>query len=308
MVAATSAKTQSFALVVVNYGSSALLELNLARITVAPEHGFIVVVDNYTTMEERTRVARLATDKNWHFLSLDRNEGFGRGVNAGADVALGLGAECIVTLNPDASISTSDLQSLVALVQDDPGLMVAPTIRTSEGDLWFDGMWLYQESGRVASSRRPNPPRGPAVPWITGACFAISREMWIAVDGFDDDFFLYWEDVDLSRRVVAHGGRLAVESSLSAIHDEGGTQGRRIESREKSEIYYFYNIRNRMLFAAKHLNRRGFWGWMLCTPRVSYEILLEGGRRQLLESSAPWRAFALGILHGAVVATKARFK
>lgn len=287
-----------FALIVVNYGSSLLLKQNLVGINVERVGGFIVVVDNYTTHEERSRVSTLADANNWEFLALDSNVGFGGGVNVGAKVALAHGAQSIISLNPDAAITSMGLRRLAEISYEDPDLMVAPTIRTSRGDIWFDGLWLFQESGRVASNRRPKQPRGRKVPWVTGACFAISREMWQKVRGFDDDYFLYWEDVDLSRRVVAHGGRVAVESSVSAIHDEGGTQGRTVDSRVKSEVYYFYNIRNRLIFAAKHLNRRTLWLWLFQTPLVSYEILLNGGRRQFVCSIAPWRAYTYGIISG----------
>lgn len=307
-MADTPALKTTFALIVVNYGSSHLLERNLATIDVEHTGGVIVVVDNFTNREELARVDNLASKNRWELLALDTNEGFGRGVNVGAARAFELGAQSLITLNPDATISSTDLEKLAKLVLYDRKKMVAPIIRTSRGDIWFDGMWLFQKSGRVSSSRRPVQPRGPRVPWISGACFALSREMWEKVGGFDDEYFLYWEDVDLSRRVVANGGHLSVNTELSAIHDEGGTQGRTVDSRAKSEIYYYYNIRNRLIFAAKHLNRRELMTWIIQTPLVSYEILLGGGRRQFVESFAPWRAYFRGLFSGLARASWIRFQ
>lgn len=298
----------NFALIVVNFGSSSLLELNLATINVLGARGIAVVVDNYTTDEERARVANLAVRNDWKFVPLDSNTGFGGGMNAGAEFALDIGAQSIIALNPDATIAGEALIVLSQAVQDDQSLMIAPEIRTSHGDIWFDGMWLFGSSGRVASNRRSHRPKGPAVPWITGACFAVSRELWQNVDGFDDDYFLYWEDVDLSRRVVAQGGHLRIDAAVTAIHDEGGTQGRDEHSRVKSEIYYFYNIRNRLVFAAKHLNGQELAKWLLQTPLVSYEILLGGGRRQFVQSWSPWRAYFRGILAGMRFVMKSRFQ
>lgn len=297
----------NFALVVVNYGSSALLERNLARIDVLDAGGISVVVDNYTTSEERARVACLAVLNDWEFVPLDSNIGFGGGMNAGVTFALATGAQNIIALNPDATITSEALMVLSKAVQADQNVMVAPEIKNSMGSIWFDGMWLFHHSGRVASERRPRRPKGSAVPWITGACFALSSQMWQKTGGFDDDYFLYWEDVDLSRRVVANGGHLKIDGAATAIHDEGGTQGRDENSRVKSEIYYFYNIRNRLVFAAKHLNGPALWRWLLHTPFVSYEILLGGGRRQLFQSRAPWRAYFQGILAGMRFVLKSRF-
>jgi GT2 family glycosyltransferase len=39
--------------------------------------------------------------------------------------------------------------------------------------------------------------------WLTGACLAVSKQVWQATGGFDPDYFLYWEDVDYSQRAKA---------------------------------------------------------------------------------------------------------
>lgn len=290
--------TKKFALVVVNYGSCHLLEKNLSGLDLAGTGGQIVIVDNFTNAAEIDQLQKLATTNNWTVLALESNQGFGAAVNAGAKHALHNGAESLVVLNPDARIELKDLLQLLAAVGNDPALMVSPLIKTSEGNIWFDGMELYTATGRVASGRRRARPSGPREPWISGACFAISQNLWEKVGGFDEDYFLYWEDVDLSRRVAKANGRLAVLPDALAIHDPGGTQTSVPGAAIKSEIYYFYNIRNRLLYAAKHLDGNQLRAWVYATPRVSYEILCGGGRRQFLSSMAPFRAYALGILEG----------
>lgn len=286
------------ALIVVNYGSSELLARNLAGGSFAEQGCQVVIVDNFTSRDEQRAVRTLARAEGWACVMLESNRGFGAGVNAGARCAIERGAQVLTVLNPDAHIEVPDLMQLVLAVAEDPELMVSPVIRTGAGEIWFDGMHLYTESGRVASRRRPVPPSGPKEAWLTGACFAISRDLWERVDGFDEEFFLYWEDVDLSRRVLEHGGRLAVLTGASAVHDAGGTQSPTGRGGTKSEAYYFYNIRNRLLYAAKHLDDSQVRRWLRSTPRVSYEILLADGRRQLLRSPAPIRAYLQGISQG----------
>ncbi|MFB9166370.1 glycosyltransferase family 2 protein [Arthrobacter psychrochitiniphilus] len=295
----------AFALLVVNYGSSNLLEENLQGLELKAAGGRIVIVDNFTSATELARLNVLATRYGWSVLALESNRGFGAAVNAGAAVALSEGAQALAVLNPDARIETGDLVALVCAVAAEATLMAAPLIRTSSGEVWFDGMDLYPASGRVASRRSPLPD-GPHQPWLSGACFAISGQMWRTVGGFDEDYFLYWEDVDLSRRVVSHGGRLAVLREISAVHDPGGTQTGVSGEGTKSEIYYFYNIRNRLLYGAKHVQGKQFRSWIYATPKVSYEILCRGGRRQLLRSPAPLRAYVRGILSGLVRAREIR--
>lgn len=295
---AEHAAANSFALIVVNYGSAHLLAENLSSLDVATLGGQVVIVDNFTTAAELHEVRRLAVAHKWTVLALGSNRGFGAAVNAGANLALQGGAEVLVVLNPDASIDARNVARLVAAVNHDPLLMASPIMRTSSGDIWFDGMELYSASGRVASGRRRPLLDEPSEPWLTGACFALAATLWHKVGGFDEDYFLYWEDVDLSRRVVEVGGRLAVLKDALAVHDPGGTQSGVGGTGTKSEIYYFYNIRNRLVYAAKHLDGRLQWAWVISTPRVAYEVLCRGGRRQLLSSIAPWRAYVSGILSG----------
>lgn len=131
---------------------------------------------------------------------------------------------------------------------------------------------------------------------MSGACLWITREVWELTGGFDDDYFLYWEDVDFSRRVVEGGGSLALVEDASAVHDEGGTQRADHEaSRAKSEGYYYYNIRNRMLFAVRHLDEAAVQRWRRSIPRTAREVILRGGRRQLIQSAAPIRAYLRGV-------------
>ena len=125
----------------------------------------------------------------------------------------------------------------------------------------------------------------------------MSRTLFERLGGFDEAFFLYWEDVDLSYRWVAAGGRLVVRKDLAAVHDSGGTQGPQ-RGRAKSPTYYRYNCRNRLLFAARHLDRRSRLAWALLAPAVGWEILLRGGRRQLVRSWRPWWAALRGTLEG----------
>lgn len=86
---------------------------------------------------------------------------------------------------------------------------------------------------------------------------------------------------------------MVLRTDLVAVHDQGGTQGER-RGRAKSPLYYHYNIRNRMVFAARLLARRQVARWLLLTPRVAYEVWLHGGRRQLWEEPRGVLAAARG--------------
>jgi N-acetylglucosaminyl-diphospho-decaprenol L-rhamnosyltransferase len=271
-VASAPART---AVVVVNYGSHRLLAENLPGLGGRPDTA-VVVVDSRHSDAERNAVTGLAADHGWVLVPLAGNPGFGAAVNAGVDRARELGAQTVVLLNPDAVLPMTALDGLVAAVADDPRALVCPLVEDAGGAVWFAGGSLDWADGRTRT-------RGVDVttvehPWVTGACLAFSLALWDEVGGFDDRYFMYWEDIDLSHRVQAAGGRLVVRRDLVATHLVGGTQA----GEGKSDLYLRYNCRNRLLFAAQHLQDDELAGWLRSSPAHARRVLLRGGRRALL--------------------------
>ena len=132
------------------------------------------------------------------------------------------------------------------------------------------------------------PLTAPDSPRLSGACLALSADLFEAAGGLDARYFLYWEDVDFSARVLAAGGSLALVRDAVAVHDEGGTHSEDDQSdRAKSDIYYYYNVRNRLLYAGLHLDRATQRRWVATAGRAAREIVLRGGRRQLLSTRRP---------------------
>lgn len=286
-----------FAIIVVSFASSGLLERYAATIAL-PAAGHLVVVDCFSSAVERDRVRALAEAHGWEAVLLESNAGFGGGTNAGAARALELGARVLVALNPDASIDRASLEVLVEAAHADPMALVSPTIRTSAGRPWFSGADLYLDDGSVRpASARDRFEGARRLEWATGACFAMSAHLWELLGGFDEEYFLYWEDIDLSHRALARGARLEL-AEASVVHDPGGTQADGRRGRAKSELYYYCNIRNRLLYAAKHLEADDVRRWSRSAPRVGLEVLLRGGRRQLLTSVRPWRAYVRALRDG----------
>ncbi|WP_024285417.1 glycosyltransferase family 2 protein [Cellulomonas sp. KRMCY2] len=280
------------ALVVVNYGSHDMLGDHLVA-TAAGTDATVVVVDNPSTTAEREAVSELAATHGWQLVLPERNGGFGAGVNAGVRRARTLGCDVVVLLQPDQTVETATVAELVASVRADPTVVVSPVILRPDGRVWFRGGSLDLATGRA----RPTGEVRGTVPWISTACLALDAALFERAGCFDEDYFLYWEDVDLSWRLRAAGARFVVRDDLVATHDVGGTQ-ESTDPRTKSLVYYRYVCRGRLLFAAKHLDRAGRRRWALTAAGAAWEVVLRGGRRQLLRSPAPVLAAARGTLDG----------
>jgi GT2 family glycosyltransferase len=295
-------------IVVVTFGAHELLAANLVPLDLAAANARVVVVDNFHSDDERAATRAIAEAHGWAFLPMAGNVGFGAGMNRGVAHAHALGCTTTLLLNPDARVSVEVIAELDRAVRADPMTLVSPRLLRADGSVWFQGSYLDERTGNVGGATGGgvggSAGAGAAgrVEWLTAACLMVHRDLWAALDGFDPDYFLYWEDTDLSRRCVELGGRLSVRRDLVAGHDVGGTQ----VAVGKSSAYYYYNCRNRLLFAAKHLSRGRVLRWIVYTPVASRHILYRGGgRRQMLRSPGLLWAAVRGSVVGVGLAVRA---
>ncbi|MGY1708518.1 glycosyltransferase [Geodermatophilus sp. SYSU D00758] len=300
------ARGDRLGIVVVSFGSADLLRRNLAPARLAGDDVAVVVVDNLSTAANRRDVADLGREQGWHVVAMPDNRGFGAACNAGVAAARELGCRTFLFLNPDAVISAAVVAELHAHSLREPMALISPLLVDSAGAVVFRAARTDLRDGRVRSRPRD---ADPSVPdpgdWLCGACITVHDDLLTRIGGFDEGYFLYWEDVDLGYRAVAAGGSVVLREDLTAVHDEGGTHGDGRRGRAKSALYYRYNCRNRLAFAARHLDRRRLLRWVLRTPAISWDILMRGGRRQLLHSPGLLRAAVAGTLSGLAVALPA---
>ncbi len=283
----------------VNYGSHELIAKNVDAPSFAEARLLVVIVDNFSSVAERHAITELCTDRGWTLLT-GENEGFGAGVNKGATEARRLDCEVLIALNPDARATADTLSQLAFRVSSDPSSLISPRMEDSHGRPHFIGATVNMTDGQIKRGWHSGDTDPVWKNWLSGACLAIHLDTFEGLGGFDTSFFLYWEDLELSRRAVQVGMKLELASDILVVHDEGGTHNRP-ESRAKSPTYYFYNTRNRLLFAAQHAHRDDRWRWLLTTPRQSLLIWLRGGKKQLFISPRGAWAALRGTLSGLLV-------
>lgn len=287
---------QSLAVVVVNYGDPSLIARTLDPALDADPAALVVVVDNFSRADHRERVRELSAQRGW-LLVPAANEGFGAGVNRGLEAAIRRGHRALILLNPDAVAPLPVLRELARQVTEDPEVLVSPFMDTSAGHRHFRGASVSRRTGRMRSVWTEGDTDPEWGNWLSGACLALSDHAAVRLGGISEDYFLYWEDVDLSRRAAARGLRLALRPDLRVVHDEGGTHGRR-HSLAKSPLYYRWSIRNRLLFGRRHRRGLSWWRWVAATPRESWMIWLRGGRKQLITDPRGVLGAGRGALEG----------
>jgi GT2 family glycosyltransferase len=194
-------------------------------------------------------------------LEAGENRGFTGGNNLGIQYALKTGADYILCLNNDTVVAPDFLGPLVQALEDDPqaGLAVSQIFlygHDSEAlyvgaDCDFGADALRVQKGPVWHVM-PTPellqrtqPYETAV--ATGCALLARAEVMRQLGGFDDRYFAYFEDADLSLRVAALGLRRLVVPQSRVWHKEGRSTGGAL-----SPTALFYLVRNTRLLAETH--------------------------------------------------------
>ncbi len=197
------------------------------------EHGDleIVVVDNGSTDDSVSVLDELGKEIAPIRLTVLRNEtnrGFAGGVNRGIQHALDAGVGFIALLNNDAVVEPRWLTSLTKAMDDHPDasvvtgrlLMADGRTADSTGDFYSDwGLAFPRDRDQPA-----DPPRSSGFVFgATGGASLYRSDLFTSVGLFDEDFFAYFEDVDLSFRVQLAGHRIYYCEHAVARHDQGAT-------------------------------------------------------------------------------------
>lgn len=246
---ASAATRVRASIVIVNYNGRATLENSLSSILrTTPPDCEVILVDNASTdgspqlVRERFPQIRL--------IYSDENLGFAGGNNLGVEAA---GGEYLVFLNPDTAVAPGWLDALLAPLLKDPQVgMTTPKIllmgdtgriNTCGNDVHITGLTLCRGMGQPANVLA----EPVEVSAVSGAAFAIRRDLYDVLGGFDHDFFMYMEDTDLSWRARLAGYKCMYAPEAVVYHDYTLRFG---------PHKTFYQERNRYLMLLKSLRWR----------------------------------------------------
>lgn len=187
----------------------------------------LTVVDNASEPDARRRLDELMPAAA-RLLANEENLGFGAGANRGLERGTG---EFVCVSNADV-VPRPDALARLARLAAQPGCgMVGPAFAAQSA--------YHAELPRPAALvarplvggfghrhvDSPAPGQTLEVGQPAGACFLLRRAIWERLGGFDEDFFLWYEDVDLARRLRDLGLRNLVSGDAVVEHREGLATG-----------------------------------------------------------------------------------
>jgi len=202
--------------------------------SVAPKE--IVVVDN-SSAEDGQTIPPVA-EGDWLWLRSEENLGYGAACNAGVAAT---SSPLVLFLNADVTLRPGALAALRRrLLANRQTAVVGPRIWDAKGEVELSARdFPSMRTGLLGRSslmtkmlvRLGRPPAGVAaaldgprrVDWVSGACQLVRRSEFRAVGGFDEEYWMYWEDADLCWRIAEQGGHVWFEPAAQADHQTGAS-------------------------------------------------------------------------------------
>ena len=253
-------------IIIVNYNSGSLIEqclvsVNKATVRIKTE---IIVVDNNSTDGSKEWLPQKFTGVK--YILNDANLGFAKACNQGFKMSSG---RYILFLNPDTILPETCLSDCISFFETHPdagaiGVRMMdqkgtflkeskrglPSPATSFYKL-FGLTAIFPGSKTFAKYYQGHLPESEnnAVDVLSGAFMMVKREVFEKVNGFDESFFMYGEDIDISLRITQAGFKNYYLGRISVTHLKGGST-----TYNQKYIRDFYGAMN--LFVKKHYSHK----------------------------------------------------
>lgn len=275
----------TISVIIVNWNAGSLLRDCISSIGLAKHDGFalseVVVVDNASTDDSLNGIDQLKVPVT--IIRNRENRGFAAACNQAAAVT---SCDYLLFLNPDTLLYQNSLSLPISFMEREENSMIGicgvnlidkhgisstscarfPSVRTYFGQA--TGLSKLFPNAFPTHLMNAFEFKGtPVIDQIIGAFFMIRGELFRTLKGFDERFFVYFEEVDLSLRAKKLGYSSYLLTQAIAFHEGGGC------SRPVKATRLFYSLRSRLQYGSKHFSLQGNLALIIIT------VFLEFGSR-----------------------------
>ena len=249
-------------IIIINWNSGLLLRECISTMISAENFDEnkteIIVIDNQSTdnsLDQLPNSSLLKVVRN------KKNLGFGKASNQGASLAKG---EYILFLNPDIKFSSPAILPALTKLKTANFHVLGIKQINNQGEVQRSccrkpvlSTFINQTVGFYNISRRLFPSfkmvewdhlESRLVDHVIGSFYMLERDLFWNIGGFDEDYFLFYEDLDLSWRILEAGKKIYYYTEHEVLHLGGGTT-----NQIKAKRYY-YSIQSKHIFSKKHFS------------------------------------------------------
>ena len=239
-------------IIILNYNTKELTRNCINSILDHSDNYEIIIVDNNSGDDSVNYLENIFKD-SISIIRNNKNLGFAAANNIGSKQASG---DILLFLNSDTIVKENIFASIVKTFDDNERIgIVSPKIILSDGSLQDNSFGQYptilntilskllsrknvnnkiKDNNKIKAIKNVN--------WVSGCCLFIRKNLFEQVNGFDANFFLYFEDVDLCKRVFNLDYMICIDNNSEIMH-LGGKSIKKNSTRKKhyykSQDYYF---------------------------------------------------------------------
>lgn len=234
-------KNISISVIIVTFNNEDSIEKLLEKLKSQLSNGDrIVLVDNHP----EHKCAKIAEKKDYiHKVIRSNNIGFGGACNLAASYALD--TDMLFFINPDSLPEKNAIKELKKAYIDKPewsawmsllGLEDG-TVNSCECSVHVSGLsWAKGLGSKIDKHTKPH-----EVDYLSGACLAIRTKIWREIGGFTAEYFMYYEDTEISTKLLLRGYKKGIWPKSLIIHDYNFHNGK---------MKWYYLERNRLIYIA----------------------------------------------------------
>jgi GT2 family glycosyltransferase len=226
-------KNKTISFIIVSYKTKHYLEDCIKAIISSTTGEYEIILVENNSGENLDSLQDLSTDRI-HIMYSDKNAGFGSGVNIGVTKAIG---DWLCFINPDTRIQ-GDIH-MISTITENTGIMGLALVDNNQKIQDYQyGKFPTPRSiitNTAKKSWQMPTEQTISTDWVSGGSLCIETALFRELGGFDEQFFMYYEDIDLCRRAKQIGRDVQWTQQITVWHQEGGSES---NIRKTKERYY----------------------------------------------------------------------
>ena len=247
----------SLSIIIVNYKSWSVLEKCLESIlSQGIDDIEVIIVDNNSNDGLITKFKKKYINFKW--ISNKINAGFSKACNQGAEIAKN---QYYLFLNPDTELEKNSLVKMKSIIDNFPNSILSISQLDSDGNIGFpygnflsirtfNGIIRFLDRLISLENRNINNEKPFIKPnWVSGSFLLIDRKNFNKLGGWDEDYWMYYEDMDLCKRANIIGIDIVLINSISCTHHHGKSSKVNLKTRVKAKTH---SIKSGVIFIEKH--------------------------------------------------------
>jgi len=250
-------KKKELSIIIVTYNSSNYIIDCVKSIYKNIANAFeLIVIDNNSTDNTEREIREISSQYDVIFHKNSTNVGFSKACNYGAKISKG---NYFLFCNPDTIIE-NDIFSILSRYLDGNIGCVSPLIKDWTGNetafafnfphnplmllhAYFRKI-LNKLDSRILQINFRNQANVIFCDWVLGACMLFKREHFLEVGGFNENYFMYFEDIDICQKLKSKGLKIATVRDAKVSHKKYGSwkdlnDPNFLSLRKKSKEYYY---------------------------------------------------------------------